>query len=72
LATFACCDFTVPEELVDYFDMRYEHPSATVPLHSQLVQDFSGVFSLLGAAGILLPAISNHFSAGEASHRNNH
>jgi hypothetical protein len=30
------------------------------------------VFSLLGAAGILLPAISNHFSAGEASHRNNH
>ena len=71
-AAFACGDFTVFEELVDHFNVRDEHASATISFHSELVEDFGRVLSLLSAARIFLPAITDHLSAREASYGNDH
>ena len=71
----------VVEQLVNEVDMGQEHPPAAVSTEAQLVQYFADVDSLLGVPILvalthqeaeLVPFVSNHLAAAEASDWNYH
>jgi hypothetical protein len=64
--------FVKAQDLVHYFNMRQQHPTATITLYSQVVQDFACALASFDSSGEFLPLVADQFAARETSHRDNH
>jgi hypothetical protein len=71
----------VIEQLVDQVHVRQEHPPATVPAESQLIQYLPDIYFHLGVSILvalahllaeLLPLVRDHLAAAEATYRDYH
>jgi Sec-independent protein secretion pathway component TatC len=71
----------VVEQLIDEVDMGEEHPAATVAIEAQLIEYLSNIHVFPRVAVLisiphhfaeLVPFVSDHLTAAEASHWNYH